>query len=162
MTAEKAPLDDTNDAALRICCRGLPTSFWRGRMVQNVASFGKSDAGLCEAAERIAASTESLPSFRACEGGHPKNVGFVRTGQSAGRWLRKAHCGSAFPFCPNTIHRSSPLHRRQTAASEERPSFARERAPIAVARVKVAGNPTGIAARTEVSSRGIISLHDME
>ena len=39
------------------------------------------------------------------------------------------------------------------------PTLARARAPIADARAKVAGKATGIAPRTEVRSRGIVSLH---
>ena len=58
-------------------------------------------------------------------------------------------------------HKTSIVAASSTAESRvgRTPSFARARAPSAVARVKVAGNATGIAARTDVSNSGMISLH---
>ena len=105
--------------------------FLAGSNGTNVISFGKSDAGLFLEAERIAASTESSESS-----------------------LRVK-----VPVLSE--HKTSIVAASSTADSRvgRTPSFARDRAPSAAARVNVAGNATGMAARTEVSKSGMISLH---
>jgi hypothetical protein len=132
--------------------------FLAGSNGRNLASFGRSGAGFWEEAERIAASTGSSPPSELARAAIPRmwasskpTIGLTLVTESSLR--------VSVPVLSE--HKTSIVAASSTAESRvgRTPRFARARAPSAVARVNVAGNATGIAARTDVSKRGMISLH---
>jgi hypothetical protein len=113
---------------------------------------------LCAAADRIAASTESWPPSELASAANPRTCSSLNPG--IGRTLvtessLRVRVPVLSEHSTSMVAASSTAERRVGST----PNFARERAPSAAARVKVAGNATGIAARTEVNNRGIISPH---
>ena len=153
----KGPLHDTHRGAARIHRRGL--GHLRGRIEgHKFAQFGQIGAVAFAAAERMAASTGSCPPSELARAAIPRTCDSSKPGIG---WMAVTLSSFSVSVPVLSAHRTSMLAASSTAESRvgRTPSWARARAPIAAARVKVAGSATGIDARTAVSTRGMISLH---
>jgi len=132
--------------------------FLAGSNGTNVLSLGRSNAGFWVEAERIAASTASSPPSELARAAMPRTWASSKPGIGLTP-VTESSLRVSVPVLSE--HNTSIVAASSTADSRvgNTPSFARDRATSAAASVNVAGNATGIAARTDVSSRGIISLH---
>ena len=134
--------------------------FVAGSNGTNVVRFGRSEGLLPAAAERMAASTASCPP---CE---------LASAANASTWASSKPGSGRTVVTFSSLRVSVPVlsaHRTSmdaaSSTAERRvgrtPWRARDRAPTAAARVKVAGSATGIEARTAVSTREMISASGM-
>ncbi len=132
--------------------------FLAGSNGTNAISFGRSDAGLLVEAERIAASTASSPPSELARAAKPRTWASSNPGSGL-TLVTESSLRVSVPVL--SAHKTSIVAASSTAVSRvgSTPSFAKDRAPTAAASVNVAGKATGIAARTDVSNSGMISLH---
>ena len=156
-TTVKAPL--TMRAGLPFASVAMASEvFVPGSNGTKLVNFGRSAAGFCAAADRMAASTESWPPSELASAANPRMCASSKPGM--GRTLvTKSWLRVSVPVLSE--HKTPMVAASSRAVSRvgKTPSLARARAPSAAASVNVAGNATGMAASTDVSSSGIISYH---
>ena len=131
--------------------------FLTGSNGTKTASFGKPVAVFCDAASRMAASTGSWPPSELASAAIPRTWASSNPGN--GRTL--ATVSSLRVRVPVLSEHNTSIDAASSTAESRvgnTPCLARARAPIAAARVNVAGNATGMMARTDVSKSGIISV----